>query len=259
MIISFEDIGNYEFSISDINLIHQKPIYRHLAVKKRHCNGFLFFIKGECVYEYENEKLTFSPGSAVYLPLGSQHTLKVVSEDIEFFRIDFTIKVDNQVVLFSNHPINILPHFNEDCIEIIDQLKNLCLYSTDNMLKMEKLLNIFCYIKNKSRPVNKSKLFPASVYIAEHFTQQINCEELAKLCFLSTSQFYNLFNKQFGCTPLQYRDRLLLQRAKTLLKLEEINVSEISEMLGFNDVAYFSRFFKKRTGINPSEYRDQRK
>ena len=53
-------------------------------------------------------------------------------------------------------------------------------------------------------------------------------------------------------TPLQYRDNLIVKKAKVLLKLEEITISEISEILGFTDVAYFSRFFKKHVGMSPS-------
>ena len=257
MIIPLEKISDYEFSVSGINLIHQKPTYRFLNVKKRHCNGFLFFIKGECVYEYKNKKITFTPGSAVYLPFGSQHVLKVVSEDIEFFRVDFTIKVNSDVVLFSNHPVKVIDSFNKECVEVIDQLENLCLYSNDNLLKMQKILTLLGYLRKANKTENKSKIQPACVYIAEHFAEQIDCAKLAKLCFLSTSQFYNLFNKQYGCSPLQYRDNLVIEKAKVLLKLEEITISEISEILGFTDVAYFSRFFKKHVGISPSAYTKQ--
>ena len=257
MIVPLEKLGDYEFSITGINLIHQKPTYRYLNVKKRHCNGFLFFIKGECVYEYGDKKITFTPGSVVYLPYGSKHVLKVVSEDIEFFRVDFTIKVNTEVVLFSNHPIKVIDSFGKECVAIIDQLENLCLYSNDNLLKMQKLTDLLCYVKSASKQVNKSKIQPACVYIAEHFAEPINCSKLAKLCFLSTSQFYNLFNKQFGCSPLTYRDNLVIEKAKVLLKLEEVSVSEISEILGFTDVAYFSRFFKKHVGVSPSTFANQ--
>ena len=55
-------------------------------------------------------------------------------------------------------------------------------------------------------------------------------------------------------TPLQYRDKLVVDKAKVMLKLEEITISEIAEILGFADVAYFSRFFKKHVGVSPSEF-----
>jgi AraC-like DNA-binding protein len=119
---------------------------------------------------------------------------------------------------------------------------------------MQKLLFLFENLRQDNQSDKKSKIYSAGVYIAEHFAEPLDCNHLAKLCFLSTSQFYNLFNKHFGCSPLQYRDNLVIEKAKVLLKLEEITVSEVSEILGFTDVAYFSRFFKKHVGVSPSVY-----
>ncbi|MBQ3235320.1 MAG: helix-turn-helix transcriptional regulator [Clostridia bacterium] len=254
MITPLDKLSEHEFSLSGINLIRQKPIYHYLNVKNRRCNGFLFCTKGECVYEFDNKKIAFAPGAVIYLPYGSKHCLKVVSEHVEFFRVDFTIKIKGEIVLFSNRPTKITDAFSKDCLEILDQLENLCLYSNDNVLKMQKLLSLFDCLRNNSQANKKGKIYSASVYISEHFAEPLDCNHLAKLCFLSTSQFYNLFNKQFNMTPLQYRDNLIIKKAKVLLKLEEITISEISEILGFTDVAYFSRFFKKHVGISPSIY-----
>ena len=252
MIVPFEKLSEYEFSLSGINLIHQKPIYRTLTVKKRLCNGFLFCIKGEGVYEYDDKKTTFTSGSVIYLPFNSMHVLKVLSDEIEFFRVDFTIKIKGEVVLFSNEATKITEAFNKECLDILDQLENLCLYSNDNILKMQKVLTLFDNLRGSNKADKKGKIYSAAVYIAEHFAEPLDCNYLAKLCYLSTSQFYNLFNKHFKMTPLQYRDNLIVEKAKVLLKLEEVTVSEIAEILGFADVAYFSRFFKKHVGISPS-------
>ena len=50
----------------------------------------------------------------------------------------------------------------------------------------------------------------------------------------------------------------LLQEARRLLQFSAVPISEISYQLGFSDPAYFSRFFTKRTGLAPSQYRQQR-
>ena len=254
MIIPFKKLSENEFSISKINVIRQKPLYRTLTVKKRICNGFLFFIKGECVYEFDDKKITCTAGTVIYLPSESNHVLKLMSPDIEFFRVDFTIRVKGEFVLFSNKPFKMTDAFSKDCLDAVDQLNNLCLYSNDNILKMQKLLYIFDCLRKGGKREKKGKIYPASVYIAEHFAEPLNCNELAKLCYLSTSQFYNLFTKQFKMTPLQYRDKLVVEKAKVMLKLEEVTISEIAEILGFADVAYFSRFFKKHVGKSPSEF-----
>ena len=72
-------------------------------------------------------------------------------------------------------------------------------------------------------------------------------------------QSYNhlarLFKKSYGITPLQYVNSLRMGRAGDLLRDTELNVLEVAERLGFDDVAYFCRLFKKVTGKRPSEAR----
>jgi AraC-like DNA-binding protein len=60
-------------------------------------------------------------------------------------------------------------------------------------------------------------------------------------------------------TPLEYRDALLMGRAKLLLRDGTFSIKEIADVLGFESVSYFSRFFKKNRGLSPSQYMKQEK
>jgi AraC-like DNA-binding protein len=119
---------------------------------------------------------------------------------------------------------------------------------------MELMCHIFRTAQTPSPSHRALKLAPSIQYISENLTSDIDCKYLAKLCCLSTAQFYNLFQLEYQTTPLGYRNALIMQRATHLLGNEEYSVTEISEMLGFESVAYFSRFFKKHQGVSPSEY-----
>ena len=70
----------------------------------------------------------------------------ILSDEVEFFRVDFTVKINDEVALFSNKPIKITDAFSKDCLDALEQLKNLCLYSNDNILKMQKVLQLFEYL-----------------------------------------------------------------------------------------------------------------
>ena len=66
-----------------------------------------------------------------------------------------------------------------------------------------------------------------------------------------------LFREQTGKTPCEYLTHLRIKTAKKYLSSREItnySVTEIATMVGFNDVSYFSRLFKKSTGISPSDF-----
>ena len=93
MIIDFRDLGKHDFEISAVDIIHQMPKYRTLVVNTRPVNGFLVIVHGTCRYTYEGGEFSLGPDSVVYLPHGSRHVLKIDSEDIEFYRIDFSILI----------------------------------------------------------------------------------------------------------------------------------------------------------------------
>ncbi len=65
-----------------------------------------------------------------------------------------------------------------------------------------------------------------------------------------------LFKKEYGETPMEYMDNLRLNHAKDLLKnMPMYSIGQISELCGFSDALYFSRFFKKHTDISPKTFR----
>jgi AraC-like DNA-binding protein len=84
---------------------------------------------------------------------------------------------------------------------------------------------------------------------------QINFENIAKQYNISYSCFRKMFKKYTGVSPGQYHLQLKLIRAKELLVSTNKNIKEISIELGFQTIHYFSLFFKKKTGLTPTEFR----
>ena len=106
MIIDLEKLGNYDFRLSNINIFHQKPVYREVNQRYRNYNGFLYIIHGKCRYFYGDECFTLIPGSVVYLPISSNHRMIVDSPEIEFYRIDFGWKLTKNLYFFPKHRLN---------------------------------------------------------------------------------------------------------------------------------------------------------
>ncbi|MBU3191024.1 AraC family transcriptional regulator [Clostridium bowmanii] len=90
--------------------------------------------------------------------------------------------------------------------------------------------------------------------IQSNHTNNYSVEELAKLSGLSPSHFRLLFKKITGFTTVQYQNHIRINKARDLLISGNCNVSEASLTVGYHDIYYFSRLFKKKTGMNPSEY-----
>lgn len=90
-----------------------------------------------------------------------------------------------------------------------------------------------------------------------HLYSNLSIEELAKLCHLSVSSFKREFKKQFNDSPANYINTQKLNKAKELLSLSELSISDVAFESGFNDPQYFTRLFKKKEGLPPSEFRAQ--
>lgn len=90
-------------------------------------------------------------------------------------------------------------------------------------------------------------------FMSENYNQKITLQLLADKADISVSYLSSIFKEITGTSPIDYLMDIRMFRAKTLL-LEGVSVSETAELVGFNDVHYFSRYFKKYEGMCPSQY-----
>jgi AraC-like DNA-binding protein len=91
--------------------------------------------------------------------------------------------------------------------------------------------------------------------MAEHIYGTLSIDSLDDVLGGGHARLNEVFKNYTGMTPYQYFIQLKIHRAKELLGLGRYSVKEIAFTLGFSDPYYFSRLFKKKTGIAPSEWR----
>lgn len=95
----------------------------------------------------------------------------------------------------------------------------------------------------------------ATMYFNEHYSDDISIDEYAQNNHVSVSWFIRNFKQCTGSTPMQYILSKRIYNAEILLHDSTYNVTEIAEIVGYDNPLYFSRIFKKVKGISPSEYR----
>jgi AraC-like DNA-binding protein len=83
----------------------------------------------------------------------------------------------------------------------------------------------------------------------------INLPAISEQLGLSTSRFNEIFKTYTAMTPYQYYIHIKIRRAGNLLEQEDIPIKEAAYRMGFEDQYYFSRLFKNKTGVSPSEWR----
>ena len=91
-------------------------------------------------------------------------------------------------------------------------------------------------------------------YLNNHYDENISLEQLAESHYITPAYLSFLFKDIFGINFLDYLQNIRLENAKSLLKTGSYKIKTVAEMTGFNDQHYFSRVFKKLTGISPREY-----
>ncbi len=93
-------------------------------------------------------------------------------------------------------------------------------------------------------------------YMESHYQEKISLSLVAEKTYVSQWHLSKLLNKQEGKNFSEILSKIRISHAKELLKEPEYRISDVAEMVGFTDVAHFSRVFKKVQGISANEYRN---
>ncbi|MBO5274812.1 MAG: AraC family transcriptional regulator [Clostridia bacterium] len=96
-------------------------------------------------------------------------------------------------------------------------------------------------------------------YIDQNYCRGINISDIAAHFFVSHGYLSNIFSKYIGVSPKEYLTTVRAQRSRDLLTETEYPISKISKLVGYDDSMQFSKFFKNRVGMSPTEYRELRK
>ena len=86
------------------------------------------------------------------------------------------------------------------------------------------------------------------------YMQNWTVPDMADFCKLSNSYFSHTFRERMGVSPMRYLNRLRIEKAKDFLMTGSMPVATAAQLAGFDDPLYFSRVFKKSTGIAPNEF-----
>ena len=132
-----------------------------------------------------------------------------------------------------------LPDFNHSKITFLEVISEL----------IEKLN------KFKSGSRANSMIRNVCRIVLENVDSEISVKIIADQLFLNHSYLSTIYKEKTGCSLVEYITMVKMERAKILFKDDSMRIYEIADKLGYKDVEYFSKLFKKYTGITPSEFK----
>ncbi len=117
----------------------------------------------------------------------------------------------------------------------------------------DRHLNMPKFANDKQQQV--SKILSVLEFLQHHFPEELNEKKAAEIAGYNYSYFSDLFKKVIGQTFTEYTNYLRLSEAKNQLISSKQSITVISENVGYRNLSYFNRMFKKYTSMTPRQYR----
>ena len=227
----------------------------------------------ELTYVDKGELLTTIDGVSYHLKQGdlifyapmqfhTQSTFEKISSS--YLTINFKMNF-NHADLLCNKIFSLKRDSYFIVTKLIEELSNDNLYSNDlSLCYLKQLIIQMLRLDNShfhSKPTTHMQqtyenelLNDILLYIDNNIYEKISVSTLCEHFCISTSMLHSLFRKNMNNTAKNYINELKLSKSKELIRNSTHTLSEISEMLGFSSIHYFSKKFKSYFNISPTEY-----
>ena len=250
------------FNISVISGV--RPLGRTIdhSTGGRTNSGFVYVFSGETVF-YENGKgeLRVCDGEIAYLPKGKKYRMRYTAPETTFVVVNFNLcdEHDEEVILFSD--ITLIGK-DDKTNRISKIMMAFELYgvskTVDALLRKKELMYrllgmIYTMRSGAFAEGDDNSLIREGVKLLElTYLENLPTTRYAEASHVSLSTFRTLFQKQFGTSPLKYRNSLRIERARELLLEGGFTVAEVAYASGFENLGYFCRSYQRLTGETPS-------
>jgi len=250
--IKINCVGAEEFNDNDCNNSVRKDFY------------IMYVIKGIMNIKFGDCEDVIQAGNLLIMKPGTKYIYRPVKGiKVNYLWLHFTGNQVEKMLQDANLPTNKIL----DCgyiggiEECWTRMCNEFIINDEHFEQMSKsifteILTIFSRRINESN--GKKRLLKSSLYIHRNYHQKLTVEFLASLEGLSESHYRAVFTRTFGESPVEYIITRRIESAIYMLENSDKTLNEIAELVGYNDVYYFGRQFKRKTGISPGQYRKYR-
>lgn len=252
----FKNIENLK-----IENIHMGTSKSNASILCRKSTSLVLRTAGCVRYVFSDRSIDVNAGDIIFLPQGSRYDFATLTDDpCDYVAIRFEADFPETFPFF----------YSIDGFQEADELKN----NLSDMWKFggqaehyrcySVVYNLLAYMENQEKLtyIDKKKfniISPAISYLKKHiYDCDLKIETLIELCGISGTYFQKIFQANYAISPQKYILGKRLSHAKAIIDSGDFDtISEIAIAVGYNDPLYFSRVFKKKYGVSPSQYAKQ--
>lgn len=234
--------------------IFEQP--RQITMKNRVSFGISFAIDGEIAYHQHGKIFISDRRHAIIFPQGGNYLLDCYQPG-RFTLANFTCTPDFHLDEFLQLEIQEIDGYLQ-MHRAMERAEGL----GPAACRMEQLSLLYGIISRLAQEEPQRKISPllrplAAFMEANLQDASLSNHQLARQAGLSEPYFRKLFFQNYGVSPWQYLMQLRLKKARRLLESSGLPLDEVAAACGYNNLYYFLKVFKNRTGYTPTEYRNR--
>ncbi|WNR46090.1 helix-turn-helix domain-containing protein [Paenibacillus roseipurpureus] len=246
------------FTIGNISFITvQRPQGHKISYSEgRSQHSFIYTFSGTMCYSFEDpatSNIMAPAGQLVFLPSGTRHASTYLDTENEvgiaqwdlingelpyYIAAPTLITFDHAEEIFSSFRTNLKAGVGDHAMYYFYRMYELLWHLS------RKIQNI---------PYKYKKLQPALDEMTVNFADHRKISYYANMAGMSEPGFRRLFTEFTGLSPIDYRNQIRLQEAKKLLRSGEYRIDEAAEAIGFTNLSFFCRSYKRFFGHSPGK------
>ena len=253
---SAKSVMQYRFYSGKGSILLKSDIDRMNGVSKN-----LESIEYSNLYEAENKLVN-------YMKIGDEAAVSEIINEI----FNYLCSIDKMSVDYVNYCcaeiVSIVSRAIFELGESIDDIIAKRSVILENINKMENIfdlknymllifLNAAAYFSKRHKQKNSTVVERINKIIENKYMEDIDIRKISNEIYLTPNYISLIYKKETGESIIEHLTRIRMEIAKELLRTTEVKVSEIAEKVGYESQFYFSKVFKKYTGIHPTKFREK--
>lgn len=273
------------------NIMLEKKVTKAGMVQNDHTHDFVelvYIMEGSSVQKIDGMEFKASKGDMLFINYNQVHyyiaetdlayvdillTPSFMSEELlnveNIFEI-FSISLFKEFVNPTEENIQLVHFEGADAIEVDTIIKDMVNEFNGKKTGYISILSgymrvLFSKLLRRLKGNDEESRYMTNItpdimeYIDKHCYEKISLSQIAQKCFYTPSYFSHAFKKYCGQSLSEYVKKKRVKYAIELLDNTDLTVTQISEMVGYNDKTFFYKVFKEAIGKSPAEYRNSAK